>query len=139
MLRSRIAEAIASHISARYEGPIFVVQEDTETALTPPCAVVRIGSSEDLGMDQMEVYDVTVLVGIFHDYQLTTANAAADGAAAITATLDDADEIAATLAQHGLISSSWQPTGMQNEIGDNGWQHVALFRLIVSPADESES
>jgi hypothetical protein len=137
MIRSRIAKAITAHIAANYEGPIQITQEDTSEALVPPCAVVRIGSSEDMGMGQMEIYDVTVLVGIFHDYQLTSADAAATGAEAICTTLDDPDTVAATLLENDLIVSSWQPTGMQTEIGENGWQHVASFHLIVSPAAES--
>lgn len=133
MIRSRVAKAITQHLIERYDGPIQLSQEDSGDMLTPPCAVVRIGSSEDMGMGQYEVYDMTVLVGVFHDYAETSAADASDAAEQIRSLLVDPEEMAATLGQHEFIMSSWQPTGMETNIDETGWQHVAVFRLIVSP------
>lgn len=134
MLRSDVIAAIIAYLQSAYEGDITILPQENDTEITPPCAVVRIGSAEDMGMGQAILWDMNVLVGVFHDADTTTISAAETAAAELFATLDDVESIFTSLSGQSLIPSAWVTLTQEAATGDHGWQHVAAFRLIVAPA-----
>jgi len=133
MLRSQVIAAIITYLQSAYEGDVVILPQENDTQITPPCAVVRIGSAEDMGMAQFDLWDMNVLVGVFHDADATTISAAETAAAAVFATLADTEAVLESLAGSDLLPSAWVSLTQEASATDNGWQHVAAYRLIVAP------
>jgi len=133
MTRSLVLSAISDFLAATYTGPVTIHTETADEILRPPYAVVRVGSAEAIAPGQVEIWDMNVLVAVFHDADATTAETAETQAAEVFAALADPDHLIASTSQK-LVWSAWERNGSEASIAENRWQHVAAFRAIVAPA-----
>jgi hypothetical protein len=133
MLRSNLIRAIVAHLAANYTGPIHILPAENDLAIIPPCCVVRIGSSEDIGHGQYEMWDLNVMIAVFHDADDTTIAVAEGQASAVFRALDDPEMVIQTLTNLGVVASCWVPITTEASAGDNGWQHIGAYRCIASP------
>lgn len=134
MTRASVIAAVRDYLSDTYDGPITIKPETSATELQPPYAVVRVGSGEQLYPGQAEIWDMNILVGVFHDADATTAEDAEAQAAELFALLDDPDGLIAS--SSALVWSAFERIGTDASIAETRWQHVAAFRGIVAPAAE---
>lgn len=133
MLRSTVIAAIHAYLSAAYNGPVSIHPETGSGELVPPYAVIRIGSGEQMFPGQAEIWDINILIGVFHDADVTPAATAEAQAAAVFALLADPEPLF-TASQSLLVWSAMERTGTDASISESRWQHVAVFRGIASPA-----
>ena len=136
MTRAAVVSAINSYLSAAYDGPIAIHSETSSQTTDPPYAVIRIGSGDQLYPGQAEIWDMNVMVGVFHDSDETSAATAESQAGTLFALLDDPDDLFAASGST-LAWSAWERSGTEASITETRWQHVAVFRAIVAPAAES--
>lgn len=134
MLRSTSIRALQGFLQAHYAGPVAILCQEDDGAVHPPYAVVRVGSAEDIGMGQADIWDLNVLVAVFHDAEQTTIETAESAAAAVFAALADPDEIIAYLAAQGVVVSAWLPLTSEAGLVETRWNHIGGFRLIAAPA-----
>lgn len=134
MTRSLVIAAIRDFIAATYEGPVAILAETSDTVFSPPYAIVRIGSGDQMYPGQAEIWDLNILVGVFHDSDTTTAEDAETAAAAVFASLDDPDPLY-TATSATLAWSAFERHGTEASIAETRWQHVAVYRGIVAPAE----
>lgn len=134
MIRSDIIRRLQSYLQTQYDGDIVILAEEDDGDLTPPCAVVRIGSSENLGGNQAIVWQFNVIVAVFHDADDTTIEDAETDAAELFDELADVESVMAFLDAGGFITSAWLP--MMIEAGREGtkWTHFQTYQLIAAPA-----
>ena len=132
MIRATVLAAIQDYLEATYTGPVTLLKETSTEAMVPPYAVIRIGSGEQLYPGVAEIWDLNILVGVFHDADVTTATAAETAAAAVFAALDDPNPLEAA-SSATLAWSNFERTGTEASIVENRWQHVAVFSAIVAP------
>jgi hypothetical protein len=134
MLRSKAIRALQDFLQANDNCPVAILcQEDDET-VAPPYAVVRIGSAEDIGMGQVDIWDFNVLVAVFHDAEETTIETAEAAAAAVFAVMADPAAVIAYLATKGIVASAWVHLTSEAGITETRWNHIGAFRLIAAPA-----
>jgi hypothetical protein len=132
MIRSTLTKRISDYLASVYDGPVAILTETDDGETQPPYAVIRCGSAESLYPGQAEVWDINILVGVFHDADLTTAPNAEAGAAAVFLCLEDAESLQA-FCSDVLAFSAWERMTTEMSIAETNWQHVAGFRAIVSP------
>lgn len=133
MTRALVISAVRDFLAATYTGAVEIHPETSVEEMIPPYAVVRVGSSDQMYPGVAEVWDINILVGVFHDADVTTPAAAEAAAAAVFATLDDPAPLY-TASAATLVWSAFERTGAEAAIVENRWQHVAGFRAIVAPA-----
>ena len=133
MIRSDIIRRIQSYLNTAYNGPITILAEEDEGDLTPPCAVVRISSSEDLGANQAIVWDMNVIVGVFHDADDDTIETAEQQAEDLFAYLNDTTVTSAYLNSGGFQTSVWRPITIEASREETKWQHFQTYHLIIAP------
>ncbi len=133
MIRATVITALRSYLAANYAGAVTILKETSVADMAPPYAVIRIGSGEQLYPGVAEIWDLNILIGVFHDADATTAADAEAGAAAVFATLDDPDPLY-TASAATLAWSNFERTGTEASIVETRWQHVAVFSAIVAPA-----
>lgn len=135
MTRATVIAAVRAYLAAEYEGPVAIHPETSTENMEPPYAVIRIGSGEQLYPGQAEIWDMNILIGVFHDSDVTTAELAESQAGEVFAMFDDPSGLytssAATLAWSVLERAATEAS-----IVENRWQHVAVFRGIVAPAED---
>lgn len=135
MTRAAVISAITAYLTESYAGPVAVHPEVSAEAMEPPYLVVRVGSAEQLYPGQAEIWDMNILIGVFHDADATTAAAAESQAGDVFSMFDDPDGLftdsAATLAWSALERSTTEAS-----IVETRWQHIAAFRGIVAPVAE---
>jgi len=134
MIRSDIIRRLQSYLQTQYNGNITILAEEDDGDLTPPCAIVRIGSSEDMGMNQAYVWDMNVIVAVFHDADYTTIETAEEDAAELFDELADFDSVKAYLNSGDFIASAWLPQLIEAGREDTKWTHFQTYRLIAAPA-----
>lgn len=134
MIRSNIIKRLQSYLQTHYSGGITILSEEDDGDLTPPCAVVRIGSSEDMGANQAYVWDFNVVVAVFHDADDTTIETAETEAALLFDELADYNDVTAHLDSGGFQTSVWHPQMIEAGREDTKWTHFQTYRLIAAPA-----
>ena len=134
MIRSDIIRRLQSYLQTQYNGSITILAEEDDGDLTPPCAIVRIGSSEDMGMNQAYVWDMNVIVAVFHDADYTTIETAEEDAAELFDELADFDAVRTYLDAGNLVTSVWHPQMIEAGREDTKWTHFQTYRLIAGPA-----
>jgi|688.fasta_scaffold861712_2 hypothetical protein len=134
MLRSKVIRALQDYLQAHYVGPIQILCQEGDDDVFPPYAIVRIGSGEDYGMGQADIWDFNVIVAVMNDADATTIEAAEEDAAGLFSTLDDPDAVIAYLHSRGVVASAWVPLTSEAGRDETRWQHFQGFRLIAAPA-----
>jgi len=109
MIRSNIIRRLQSYLQTQYDGNITILTEEDDGDLTPPCAVVRIGSAEDMGANQAYVWDFNVIVAVFHDADDVTIETAETDASELFDELADYNDVTAYLNSGGFQASVWHP------------------------------
>ena len=133
MLRSAAITALHAFLAATYTGPIAIHREESIDPIALPYAVLRIGSSDNIGAGQAEIWDFSILLGVFHDADATAPASAETAAAAVFAALADPAAITAALAP-AILVSWWERLTIEASLTQTGWQHIAGYRLIAAPA-----
>lgn len=133
MTRATVIAAVREYLTAAYRGPVAILPATSAEAMTPPYAVIRIGSGEQLYPGQAEIWDMSILIGVFHDADATTADFAEAQAGEVFAMFDDPSGLFSSSAET-LAWSALERVGTDASIVENRWQHVAAFRGIVAPA-----
>ncbi|MES2995908.1 MAG: hypothetical protein V4733_03770 [Verrucomicrobiota bacterium] len=134
MLRSDAIRAIQEFLIAEYNGPITILSQEDDAEKIPPYAIVRAGSAENSGMNQYDIWDINILVAVFHDADATTVETAEEQAAQLFDLLADPAQVAAYLSPK-IVASWWEPLTVEASIMETHWSHVAGFRLVAAPAD----
>jgi hypothetical protein len=136
MNRTDVIRRLQSYLQTQYEGPITILAEDDDGDLTPPCAVVRVGQSDDLGINQAIVWDLNVIVAVFHDADDDTIETAETQSSEIFSELLDIDSVVSYLTNGGFLVSVWRPLTEEAGRDETKWFHAHGFQLIVAPAPE---
>jgi hypothetical protein len=134
MFRTAIIKSLQAYLQARYTGPVKILKQEDDETLSGPYCLVRVGSIEDMGMGQAEIWDCNVLVAVMQDAEVTPIESAEAVAAALFATLADPEDIIENLSPD-IAVSTWQPLTQEAAIEGARWQHVAGFRLVAGPID----
>ena len=133
MTRAIVIAAVRDFLVASYGGPVAIHPESDTEIMDPPYAVIRIGSGEELYPGDSEIWDMNLLIGVFHDADTTTGATAEAQAAGVFAMFDDPESLF-TASAAKLVWSSLESTTTEASIVENRWQHIAAFRAIVAPA-----
>lgn len=132
MIRSDVIRKLTAYLGTAYSGPVLIVAQEDDGELSPPYAIVRVGTAESIGEGQVDIWQMNVLVAVFHDADTTSAETAEAQAEAVFAELADPDEVEAGIAP--LVMSWWgDPSTMEASIAETRWQHVASYTLVVAP------
>ncbi len=134
MIRSNIIRRLQSYLQTQYDGNITILTEEDDGDLTPPCAVVRIGSAEDMGANQAYVWDFNVIVAVFHDADDVTIETAETDAAELFDELADYEDVSTYLNAGGFQTSVWHPQMIEAGREETKWTHFQTYRLIAGPA-----
>jgi hypothetical protein len=138
MLRATVQRKLQAYLAEEYEGGITILTGEDDGEPQPPYALVRIGSAENIGEYQMEIWEFAVLVGVFHDADATGSEEAEDAAAHLFDLLQDADAVAEAMAPE-VVTSWWEPVTVETSINNSNWQHIAGFRLVAAPAADEDA
>ncbi len=133
MIRTDVLNRIQSYLQTAYDGPITILTEEDDGDLTPPCAIARVTSSEDMGANQAYVWEMEVVVGCFHDADDDTIETAEQQAEDLFAELLDVQAVTTYLNAGNLLVSAWRPLSIEANRDDTKWQHFQTFYLIVAP------
>jgi hypothetical protein len=134
MIRSNIIRRLQSYLQTQYDGNITILTEEDDGDLTPPCAVVRIGSAQDMGANQAYVWDFNVIVAVFHDADDVTIETAETDASELFDELADYEDVTAYLNSGGFQASVWHPQMIEAGREETKWTHFQTYRLIAGPA-----
>jgi len=134
MIRTDIIRRLQSYLQTQYDGNITILAEEDDGDLTPPCAVVRVVTAEDLGANQALVWDFNVIVAVFHDADDVTIETAETDAAELFDELADFDAVRTYLDAGNLVTSVWHPQMIEAGREDTKWTHFQTYRLIAGPA-----
>lgn len=134
MIRTDLIRRLQSYLNTAYDGPLTILAEEDDGDVTPPCAVVRIGQSEEFGANQAEVWDFNVMIATFHDADDTTITTAESQAETLFAELCDIDSVTEYLSSGGFLISIWRPLTMEAGREETKWMHVHGFQLIAAPS-----
>lgn len=132
-MRTQIIRRLQSYLQTQYNGPITILAEEDDGDLTPPCAVVRIGQSQDMGSNQAVLWDFNVIVAAFHDADDTTIETAESQSEALFAELCDIDAVEAYLTSGGFLVSVWRSLTIEAGREETKWMHAQGFHLIAAP------
>jgi len=132
MIRATVIAGVRAYLAATYQGPIAIHPETSVETIDPPYAVVRVGSGEQLYPEQAEIWDLNILIGVFHDADVTTPEQAEANAAELFALFRDPAGLFDSTEQT-LVWSALERNGTDASIVETRWQHVAAFRGIVAP------
>jgi hypothetical protein len=135
MTRATVISAVRDYLISAYSGPVTILPETSGEELVPPYALIRVGSGENLYPGVAEVWDMNLLIGVFHDADTTTAETAEAQAGDLFALLDDPAPLFAASAA-SLAWSAFERLQTDASIQETRWQHIAGFRTIVAPAAE---
>lgn len=134
MIRTDIIRRLQSYLFTQYDGNITILAEEDDGDITPPCAIVRIASSTDMGANQAYVWDFSVVVAVFHDADDTTIETAEADASELFDVLADYDAVSTYIDAGGFQTSVWHPESMEASREDTKWTHFHTYRLIAAPA-----
>ena len=134
MIRTDIIRRLQSYLQTHYDGNITILTEEDDGDLTPPCAVVRISSAEDMGANQAYVWDLNVIVAVFHDADDVTIETADTDAAELFDELADYEDVTAYLNAGNFQASVWHPQLIEAGREETKWTHFQTYRLIAGPA-----
>lgn len=137
MTRAIVIAAVRDFLLSVYTGSVTILDETGATVFDPPYAVVRIGTGEQMYPGQAEIWDMNVLVAVYHDADVTAAETAEANAAEVFAWLDDPMPLADS-SEETLVWSAFERIGTDASVVESRWQHVAIFRAIVSPAGSGQ-
>lgn len=132
MIRATLTRSIITYLSDRYSGPIQIANETASDELFPPYAVVRVGSADAVMPGQVDLWDMNLLVGVFHDADATTAETAELQAAELFNALADGDDVISSV-NSSVVLSMFQRISTEASIQETRWQHIAGFRTIAAP------
>jgi hypothetical protein len=133
MTRSTVIRALADFLAAN-NSPIPVLREvDNEDAGAFPYVLVRAGTAEDMGGEQAILWEITAMVGAFHDAEATTDEVAEAQAEQVFALLDDPDAFASFAAPLKLAISSLNHISTEAQLDGMTWRHIAAFQIIAAP------
>ena len=132
MIRSDVITRLQSYLQTAYDGPITILAEEDDGDLTPPCAVVRIGQSEEFGANQAYIWDFNVVVATFHDADDDSISTAESEAEDLFNELCDISAVTAYLEAGGFLVSVWRPLTMEAGREETKWTHIHGFHLIVA-------
>jgi len=134
MIRTDIIRRLQSYLQTHYDGNITILTEEDDGDLTPPCAVVRISSAEDMGANQAYVWDFNVIVAVFHDADDVTIETAETDAAELFDELADYEDVTAYLNSGAFQASVWHPQLIEAGREETKWTHFQTYRLIAGPS-----
>lgn len=134
MIRTDIIRRLQSYLQTHYDGNITILTEEDDGDLTPPCAVVRISSAEDMGANQAYVWDFNVIVAVFHDADDVTIETAETDAAELFDELADYEDVTAYLNSGAFQASVWHPQLIEAGREETKWTHFQTYKLIAGPA-----
>lgn len=134
MIRTNIIRRLQSYLQTHYDGDITILTEEDDGDLTPPCAVVRISTAEDMGANQAYVWDFSVIVAVFHDADDVTIETAETDAAELFDELADYNDVTDYLNSGGFQASVWHPQMIEAGREETKWTHFQTYRLIAGPA-----
>ena len=132
MTRSIVISAIRQYLQDSYIGPVGIHPETGTEPMDPPYAVVRIGGGEQLYPGVAEIWDMTVMIGVFHDADSTSEATAEAQAAQVFAMIDDPSGLISD-SEASLAWSTMERIGTDASINESNWQHIAIYRAIVAP------
>jgi hypothetical protein len=133
MFRVALLNALQAYLSAVCPAGVKVLKQEDDETIEGPYCLVRVGSMEDAGNGQAEIWDANILVAVSQDADSTTIETAEATAAEVFAVLADPEEIKNGLYPE-IVVSWWQPLDQEAAMAGTRWQHIAGFRLIASPA-----
>lgn len=133
MIRTDLIRRLQNYLQVEYDGPITILAEEDDGDITPPCAVVRIGTSEDMGANQALVWDFNVIVATFHDADDDTIETAESQAEELFNLLADFDAVTNHFENGGFIVSVWHPQMIEAGREETKWTHFQTYRLIAAP------
>ena len=134
MVRSKVVKCVVDYLSlsANYSGGIHILPEIGDQSTQPPYAVVRIGEPENMFPGSgYEFWTGNLLVGAFHDADITTAAEAQSASNVLFQSLEKSTFVPSCSAV--LAVSCWQRETSDFSINENHWQTVAGFKFIISP------
>lgn len=134
MIRTDIIRRLQSYLQTQYDGNITILTEEDDGDLTPPCAVVRISSAEDMGANQAYVWDFNVIVAVFHDADDVTIETAETDAAELFNKLADYEDVTAYFNSGAFQASVWHPQLIEAGREETKWTHFQTYRLIAGPS-----
>lgn len=127
-LRTRVIESVATYLEA--QGCAMPVHREVDTStVTPPYALVRVGSSTPLAPGQCDIEEFLVYVAAIQDADVTTADAAEEAAGALFALMDT--DYIAHAASHGVLVSTIEGLTTEVTIASGLWQHFAHIRILA--------
>jgi len=137
-IRPAIIEAVAAWLANGYTGPVSIRSEVAGELLAPPYGVVRIGTAAPLAPGE-PVWEVTVLIAVFHDYDFSTAADAEAQSGVLFAKMDEkdadgGDQYAAFVEfceGRGLAVSMMQPVESNFSTTEDRWQNVLGVQMIA--------
>jgi hypothetical protein len=132
MTRTGIIRRLQSYLQTAYDGPITILAEEDDGDLTPPCAVVRIGQSDEFGANQALVWDFNVMIAVFHDADEDSIETAETQSEALFNELCDIEEVTNYLELGGFLVSVWRPLTIEAGREETKWMHVHGFHLIAA-------
>lgn len=133
MIRSDVIRRLQSYLNVAYNGPITILTEEDDGDITPPCAVIRIGQSEEFGANQAIVWDFNVMVACFHDADDDAIETAESQSETLFAELMEIEAVTDYLSQGGFLVSVWRPLTIEAGREETKWMHVQGFQLIIAP------
>jgi hypothetical protein len=134
MTRSAVIRALSDYLVLK-QSPVPVLREvDEEDAGAFPYAMVRAGTAEGMGGDQAVLWEINALVGVFHDAEVTTTEAAEEQAEAVFALLADAADFASFAAGSSVVISGMHYITTEAVLEGMTWRHIAGFTIIAAPA-----
>lgn len=134
MLRTNAIAGLKEYLAGNYAGPVTILKQEGLGDLTPPYAMIRIGSAEDIGNGDWDIWEMNVIVAVFHDADATTIATAEAQATAVFAVLADEDDIISSLAATSVIVSAWRSETVEAGREETRWAHMAGFKLVAAPA-----
>jgi len=133
MTRSDIIRCIADFLIEE-DSPVPVLREvGTDDADIFPHTLVRAGTSQNLAPGQAILWDLNALVGVFHDAEASTADAAEEAAESVFKLLEDAAALTAFAAARGILISGFHHVTTEAALEGMTWRHIAGFQVIAAP------
>jgi hypothetical protein len=131
MIRADVIREVVAYLEANYEGPVNIEPAVNAGTLSTPYAVVRVGSAVQLYPGEVEIWDLNLLIAVFHDADVTSASDAEAQAAAIFAMFDDPEDFTDG---SDLVWTALEREETEISLVETRWQHIAAWRAVVAPS-----
>ena len=133
-VRKKLIVELKEYLVKVYDGPISLVKQQDSAELELPYAVIRVGSSEDMGGGQVFMWDMNVFLAVFHDAEGLDVEEMEKELNDLVEYLLDVDVLKEEL--EPLVISAFEYQTQEASIVDGVFQNVFGFRVIVSPPSE---